>query len=272
MDGRSVRRQGPPPFWQPLERLRLPKLHGGHKPTSSDCKAAAADRGSVLFLRRMIWRWTEWALGTLVPQRCGGCGIAFAGPASLRLCGLCASLLPDLRGPVGQLLCAERIFVPWARVGLRLRGAPEVRTLVHTFKYGGDGALAVEAGRWLASGEPPDLGDPLLVPIPVHLRRRLHRGYNQAERIAAGIRHVWHWPLEPRGLVRTSHRASITGSGRRNRAQTLRSCFAPGRGLRGRKVVLVDDVLTTGATVRAASEAVEAGGGQVVGLAVLVLS
>ncbi len=220
----------------------------------------------------MIRVLSEWTWGALLPLRCSGCGTAFAGPAALRLCGLCASALPDLRGPVGELLCAERLFVPWARVGLRLRAAPEVRRLVHTFKYGGDGALAVEAGRWLAAGLPPDLGDPDLVPIPVHLRRRLHRGYNQAERIAAGIREAWHWPLEPRGLVRTAHRASITGAGRRHRAETLRSCFVPGRGLRGRSVVLVDDVLTTGATVRAAAEAVEAGGGRVVGLAVLVLS
>jgi adenine/guanine phosphoribosyltransferase-like PRPP-binding protein len=52
----------------------------------------------------------------------------------------------------------------------------------------------------------------------------------------------------------------------------LRTCFVPGRGIAGRRVVLVDDVLTTGATFRAAAEAVEAGGGVVVGAVVLVLS
>lgn len=214
----------------------------------------------------------EWAWGTLLPRRCNACEEAFAGVAPLHLCGICMCALPDLRGPVGQILCSERIHTPWARAGLRLRASPEVRHLVHAFKYGGDGALAFEAGRWLAAGDPPDLGAPLLVPVPVHMRRRLHRGYNQAERIASGIRAAWDWPVVPHGLRRTAHRASITGSDRRTRAAALQRCFVAGRCLAGQRVVLVDDVLTTGATIRAATAAVQAGGGQVVGVAVLVLS
>ena len=220
----------------------------------------------------MVGRAVEWAWGVVLPRRCRGCEVAFAGAAPLGLCGLCVAALPDIRGPSGAILCRERIHVPWVQAGLRLRAAPHVRQLVHAFKYGGDGSLAVSAGRWLAAGDPPDLDAPLLVPVPVHLRRRLHRGYNQAERIATGLQAEWGWPVCAGGLVRTAHRTSITGLGRRDRAAMLRTCYVPGRGMAGRRVVLVDDVLTTGATFRAAAEAVEAGGGEVVGAVVLVLS
>ena len=124
-------------------------------------------------------------------------------------------------------------------------------------KYSGVRPAARPLGHHLAEALRSTLsefpGDWLVVPVPLHPARRRSRGYNQAELIArVALRHLRDSRLQlaPKVLVRTRFTESQTGFTREQRRQNLRGAFAVPRRvhLRGRRVLLVDDVLTTGAT------------------------
>jgi competence protein ComFC len=139
-----------------------------------------------------------------------------------------------------------------------------VRRALHALKYTGERRLAQPLGeavaeRWRRAGA----GGELLVPVPVHAGRRRERGYDQAELIAswaaAGLGTPWLAALERRRATAPQYRLD-----RRDRAANVGHAFAvrPGSGpsVRGRWVVLVDDVVTTGATLCAGAQALlEAG-------------
>jgi predicted amidophosphoribosyltransferase len=99
------------------------------------------------------------------------------------------------------------------------------------------------------------------VPVPLHWRRRWQRGYNQAEALARGLAVRLALPVRQplRRVVSTPHLAQI---GRVERARVMRGAFRAERtpALAGRPVLLVDDILTTGATCGAAARALKRGG------------
>ena len=99
--------------------------------------------------------------------------------------------------------------------------------------------------------------------VPLHWRRRLARGYNQSEELARALaRRLGLAPARP--LRRVTHSGVLAGLGRVERAKALRGAFRPRRGaaaaVAGRTVLLVDDVLTTGATAVACGAALVAAG------------
>ena len=132
-----------------------------------------------------------------------------------------------------------------------------LRSLIHLLKYKAVRPAARPLGIALAHAIRPLLGDHpgdfLVVPVPLHRRRRSSRGFNQAELIArAALRDLrdHRLVLDPKVLVRKRFTESQTGFTREERRRNLRGAFAvshPAR-VRGRQIVLVDDVLTTGAT------------------------
>lgn len=122
-------------------------------------------------------------------------------------------------------------------------------------KYSGVRPAAKPLGKAVAEAIRPLLteGEYLLVPVPLHRARRRTRGFNQAELIARAALRELRDPrlsLDPKVLVRTRFTESQTGFTREQRRRNLRGAFAvpdPAR-VSGRRVLLVDDVLTTGAT------------------------
>jgi ComF family protein len=112
--------------------------------------------------------------------------------------------------------------------------------------------------------------DAWIVPVPLHWRRHWRRGYNQAEALARGLARRLHRPVR-RPLRRVVATDKLAGLSRTERTRSLRGAFRARRnsGLDGRTIILVDDVLTTGATCGAAARALKQAGARRVVVAVI---
>jgi ComF family protein len=209
-----------------------------------------------------------------LPPRCPGCGAIVRGDhrfctgcwQSLRFLGepCCAGCgAPfEIAGDSG-LRCEDCRARPPAHAGIHAAVAygDVARGVALGLKYGGRTGLAETAARLIARGLPT--GD-VLVPVPLHRWRIWSRGYNQAALIADALGRARGLPVERHALVRTRATAALRGLGRRARAEQVRGAFAadPRRveRVRGRRVLLVDDVYTSGATTDACVATLLAGG------------
>lgn len=133
-------------------------------------------------------------------------------------------------------------------------GGTEWQSLVHNFKYYGRWFFAQKMGEWLGEElrESGNFGDiDLVVPIPLHYRRRLRRGYNQSEQLALGVGREMGVKCDFRSVRRRQYNDSQTSKSRSERWDNVESIFEVRSAdrLRGKHILLIDDVLTTGATM-----------------------
>lgn len=209
-------------------------------------------------------------VGWILPRYCGVCGEREFGGLTQGHCLLCAMQWPDVRGPAGAALVRARMQVPWASAGFRVPDGPTLRRRLYGLKYGGERRWGLEAGRWVAEGNSWPFGsDVVLIPIPLHWRRQWQRGYNQADWIAMGMAEVWGVAVARGAIRRRQHATSLTAAGRSGRQRALRETYeASQRCMLGCRFVLVDDVMTSGSTFRAAASVLEEAGGVWQGIAV----
>jgi len=206
----------------------------------------------------------------LIPATCVLCG--GAGTGRLDLCAGCAADLPVLRDAcprcamplpaTGAAHCGSCLRQPtvFGACVAALRYEYPVSDLLTRFKFQADLAAGrVLAGVLAARVTAHPLGERLLVPVPLHRARLRERGFNQSERIARVLAQELGLPLAAALLHRPRRTADQKRLGADERARNLRGAFAA-TDCRGRRIVLVDDVMTTGATANAAAAALIAAG------------
>ena len=175
----------------------------------------------------------------------------------------CARLgIPFVFNPGPALLSMEAIANPPAydRARAAVRFDDVARSLVHHFKYGDRLDLAPMMGRWMARAGRELLADAnALVPVPLHWRRLWARRFNQSAALAGEISALCGVPIAHGGLKRVRATPQQVGLSKTARADNVQGVFqVPAERkaeIAGRRLVLVDDVLTSGATVDACARA-----------------
>ncbi len=194
------------------------------------------------------------------PPVCNACR-GLLGETEELVCAACLAKLPRTTfhlHPENQL---TRVF--WGRVTLQTgtslfyytKGG-RVQRLIHEFKYRGNLSLGLYLGRMLgtAIGGSPLYSDlDLILPVPLHPVREKERGFNQSEVFSRGISSVLGIPCQPGLLLRTLDTGSQTKRSRFGRWENVAFGFAVNdqEWLSGKRILLTDDVLTTGATLEA---------------------
>jgi ComF family protein len=170
--------------------------------------------------------------------------------------------IPFVYDPGPDMLSMEAISNPpaYARARAAVRYDDVARTLVHALKYQDRTDLAPTMGRWMArAGRDLLDGADVLIPVPLHWRRAWHRRYNQSGALARVIERQSGVSVVSEALRRTRSTEQQIGLSRPQRASNVQGAFkvAPDRQalIAGRRVVLIDDVLTSGATVDACARA-----------------
>jgi len=224
-------------------------------------------------------RWARVLLDVVFPSACEACDAALPVGAGVVLCTICRAGMPapglpwcDVCGVPGAFAgdrCAgcrtRRPAYRRARAaGLYAPDAPTGSALaraVQRLKYGGRRRLAVPLGQLLASRY-PFARDVVIVPVPLHPRRLRARGFNQASLLADELGRMLRLPVAHAALVRSRPTVAQAGLAAALRRRNLRQAFRVARpgAVVGRKVVLIDDVLTTGATADACAVALRSAG------------
>jgi ComF family protein len=229
----------------------------------------------------------EWALAALdlvFPALCPVCGATLAAGRRDPLCGPCWAAIPTLGEP-----CCARCGAPeptgdagapracgpctiepppwdWARAAADYTGV--VRDAIHAFKFERRRALArplaaLVLAQW---GGILRTGVSALVPVPATRAREAERGFNQAALLAERVAVDVDVPVRARWLARVRATRAQSDLGAAERRANVRGAFAAAPAAAGRHVVVVDDVLTTGATAAECARALRAAGAARVGV------
>jgi len=172
---------------------------------------------------------------------CTSCRTPFQNAFPLDAAGRCALCRSGLRG-----FDAAYSFGTYEGV---------LRELIHLYKYGRVKTLARPLSGLLAQALPRDEAFDAAVPVPLYWRRRLQRGFNQAELLARGLSRRTGIPVirALRRLRPTPAQAGLSNSARR---ENVSQAFGA-RGVQGKRILLIDDVMTTGATAASCAAALK---------------
>jgi ComF family protein len=225
------------------------------------------------------------ALRILYPARCLMCDTRTQ--TDFALCGACWADTPFVTGlacdhcglplpgeDAGPVLCDDCLVVarPWGHGRAALAYAGLGRKIVLALKHGDRTDLARPAAAWLAGAAAPLLQpETVIVPVPLHWTRLLRRRYNQSALLANAMGRETGHAVIPDLLVRRVRTATLGGKSRDQRFRELEQAIVARHAerLAGRPVLLVDDVMTSGATLAAATEALHAAGAARVDVAIL---
>ena len=199
-------------------------------------------------------------LHVVFPHVCDGCGSDLLNPES-RLCIRCLASLPETNFESRANNPVEKDF--WGRLPI-VRGSAHlyftkeslIQHLMHQVKYRRNKELAVQLGRIMgnalkSSNRFNDLD--ALIPLPLFLSREKKRGYNQSKLLCDGIAEVLDLPVLSNSITRPQHTETQTKKGRIDRWKNIEGKFKliDPASIQNKHLLLVDDVVTTGATLEA---------------------
>ncbi len=180
-------------------------------------------------------------------------------PSEPPFCLRCAEPVPSTRSHCRA--CSTRLFAcRQVRAAFLYKGA--LPGVVHSFKYRGRLGAARAAGRWMARALPrfPELsGFDALVPVPLHPRRLAERGYNQAGLLATELSAAAGLPVLEL-LERRKPTAPQWSLDRDARRENLAGAFVAGAAAKGLKLLLIDDVCTSGSSLEGCAKALQGAG------------
>jgi ComF family protein len=209
---------------------------------------------------KLFKRFLEDLLSLLFPDLCCGCG-AYLYKGETQLCTKCLYLLPytdhhlyneniAARQLWGRMPCHATMAMLYFKKGSR------TQHIIHSLKYKGRQDLGVKLGQMIAEKllmNRTHWNADLVIPVPLHPRKERSRGYNQSKCIAEGIAATLGIPLNTSSLLRKKRTGTQTKKGRYSRFENMQLVFsiADADSIKGKHVLLVDDVMTTGATLEA---------------------
>jgi ComF family protein len=228
---------------------------------------------SALAACRGVWAHaTKAVLDIALPTLCVACREPVDGEGVCAACWAKLSFIeppycprlgiPFVYDPGPDMLSMEAIASPpaYQRARAAVRYDEVARTLVHALKYQDRTDLAPAMGRWMArAGRELLDGADMIIPVPLHWRRAWHRRYNQSGALARSIERQSGVALRGDVLQRVRATEQQVGLSRPQRASNVQGAFkvSPDRQseIAGRRLVLIDDVLTSGATTDACARA-----------------
>jgi ComF family protein len=219
-------------------------------------------------------------LDLIFPRICVACSQPL-NQGEQHICTHCQHELPQTKSHLGympelDLRLAGRVPLRhnWSFLIFTKKG--KVQRIVHALKYRGNQAIGELLGRWygaiLKAQVQPSFD--VLLPVPLHPRKLAKRGYNQADCWARGLSQTMGIPVESDWLKREKLTDTQTRKSRLERAENMRNVFYVNdpKQLQGKSVALVDDVITTGATLEACTEVLLQAGAKDVSVITLAMA
>jgi ComF family protein len=215
----------------------------------------------------------RWALDFALPPRCAGCGtivadvhsfcvdcwngIEFLGDSGCRTCGLPLEAT-DAESCGVCLAKPPRI----ARTRAAVAYGDLTRSLAIRLKYGRKVAIARTMARYMASLVERTGEETILVPVPLHRTRLWQRGFNQSALVAKELSRRLELRSDPLALKRLKRMPPLKGMNSLQRRKTVAGAFrvADKSKVQGKRIILIDDVLTTGSTAEACARTLQRAG------------
>ncbi|MBR2196148.1 MAG: ComF family protein [Salinivirgaceae bacterium] len=217
----------------------------------------------------MGWLKTIQLLGTdllslFTPPKCCACGNALVRGENM-LCTHCIMKMPKtnfhkVRGNMVEKSFWGRVPIEYATSYFFFLKSSDFQHLLHALKYNGRSDIGIYLGKHFGHElirQPEFCHFDSIIPVPLHPDKLRKRGYNQSEMFARGLSKSMNIPVETKVLERTTFTETQTHKSRIERWENVKSVFAanPNINLNGKHILLVDDVLTTGATIEGCANA-----------------
>lgn len=228
-----------------------------------------------------LGQWSSDLVALLFPNLCNACGIPLLRNENL-ICIKCLYDLPftDYHHHAENRVAKQlwgRLSINAAMAMLYFRKGAKVQNLIHNLKYHGKTDVGVLLGNLLGDRLINSTfyeGVDLIIPVPLHEKKLRLRGYNQSAFIAEGVSVKMKTTYSDNILVRTISTESQTKKSRYSRYENMKAVFKTNNPdiIKGKHVLLIDDVITTGATLEACANTLLANGAEKVSIAALAFA